>query len=300
MKSYFSTNRVLAWTIASVAVVSVFFACKKDVTKDDVVNNLPDNSAFAAAQHQTVVSSMYADLYETVSTEAVSQGLDKAARVGNVPNDLAKDPVSCPSTELLDATDNKWPKRVVIDFGTSCLDRFGVYRSGVLNVTFSGPLFNAASTVTVEPSNFKRNGIPVEGKYIITNATWSATAGVAYTAEVVNGKVKLADTLVVNYISKRTVKQTAGGETPANAADDVYSVTGTETLSYEKGGLIPDVTASFETQTPIVKQWICPRPSQGKLKVTVNRITGVIDYGNGKCDDPITITIGGKAKQLNP
>lgn len=302
MKSYFSTNRVLAWTFTSVAVVTIFFACKKEVTTDTAPNNQSDNNTIAASQHEAAASAMYSGLFETVAEVAITQGLFTARKADNVNNALANTAsTSCPVAELQDVTSpDKWPKKVVIDFGTSCLDRYGVYRSGILNVTFSGPLFNPASIILVEPVGYKLNGKSVEGRFTISGVSYSATTGIQYTTELTNGKVTLSDTIVINYASKKTIKQTAGFDpvTPLlNPSDDVFTVEGTASISYEKGPVI-GVTATFSTQEALVKIFDCQHFVKGKLKVEFDKVTGVIDYGNGKCTDPITITVGDKTKEI--
>lgn len=300
MKSYFSTNRVLAWTITGVAIATIFFACKKEVTTDTAPNNDTDNKTIGVVQHEAVVSAMFNDWFETVGTVGIEQGMFTGRQANPKGTDMADMP-SCPSSELLDGTSpNTWPKRVVIDFGTSCLDRFGVYRSGILNVTFSGPLFNPGSTITVEPSDYKLNGKAITGRFVISNASFSTTTGMQYTTEIIGGKVTLADTLVVNYASKKTVKQIEGfeiGQPFQNLSNDVYSVTGTASLSYEKGPATGS-TATFTTEEALIKKWACQYISKGKLKVDFNNLSGVIDYGNGDCDEKATITVGDKAKEI--
>lgn len=303
MKSYFSTNRVLAWTITGVAIATIFFACKKEVTTDTAPNNEADNNTIGAVTHEAIVSAMYGDWFETVASAGIDLGMFPArqAKPGNT--DMADAPV-CPSTELLDGTGTTWPKRVVIDFGESCMDRYGTYRSGVLKVTFTGPLFNPASTIEIEAFDYKLNGKPVAGHLVISNASFSLTTGMQYTAELTNGKINLADSLVINYASKRTIKQTEGFEIDRpfqNQSDDVYSIDGTASLSYEKGPAT-GITATFATDGALIKKWACQYISKGKLKVDFNNIAGVIDYGEGDCDDVATITVGDKAKEikLNP
>ena len=301
MKSYFSTNRVLAWTITSVAVATIFFACKKEVTTDTAPNNEKDNNTLEVAQHEAAASAMYSDLFETVAVVAISQGLDNARQANPGNNQWADVPApSCPVAELLDATGDVWPKRVDIDFGESCLDRFGTYRSGILHVTFSGPLFNPASTVVVEPENYKLNGHPVEGHFTISGVSYDTTTGIQYTTELTGGKITLSDSVIITYYSKKTIKQIEGVDkiqVLKNPSDDVFSLEGTASLAYEKGA-ITGITATFTTQEPLIKKWSCQHISQGKLKVDFDEVTGVIDYGNGVCDDDATITVGDKAKDI--
>lgn len=302
MKSYFSTNRVLAWTFAGIAVTAVFFACKKEVTTDTAPNNQMDNNTIAAVQHEAVASAMYADIFGTVSEASISQGTAiPGARQAQPANNLATTP-SCPFVELLDATGDSWPKRVKIDFGTSCLDNYGNFRSGVLNVVFNGPLFSGTSSVVVTPSNYKINNKAVGGTLTISNATYTKTTGIRYTMEVADGTVQLGDTITVKYNTKRTVVQTEGFDVnpPIRIPiDDVFSITGTASLSYTKGGPA-DQVANFSTIDPLIKKWSCEHVSKGKLKVELKNVTGVIEYtdANVSCSGTATITVGDKSKEI--
>ncbi|PSL49763.1 hypothetical protein CLV51_1011099 [Chitinophaga niastensis] len=292
MKSYFSTNRVLAWTIGSVVVATLFFACKKQVTTDTAPNNESDNTTFTAAAHEVKVSGIYSDLFQTVSTVAVSQGV---ARQGSSSKDMAANP-SCPSAEL-DITSNTWPKHLKVDFGPSCADAFGTYRSGVWNITLDGPLRKAGSTFTVSLSNYKVDGIPVEGTVTIRILSYNTTDGIQFSSEVTGGRVSFSDSLIVDYVSKRTFKQIEGGATPDIPSNAGFSVDGTATLTYEKGAPAGTVI-TFTTLTSLIKRWSCGHIVQGQLKIDFNNISGVIDYGDGKCDSIATIKIGDKVKEI--
>lgn len=299
MKSYFSTNRVLAWTITGVAVATIFFACKKEVTTDTAPNNESDNKTIGVVQHEAAASAMYGDLFETAVTIGITQGMN--GRQATPGTSMADVPVpSCPSADLLDGTGTTWPKRVVIDFGESCLNSYGAYRSGKLNVIFNGLLFRPGSTIVIETSNYKVNGKAVEGRLVISNASYSPATGIQYTTELTRGKVTLNDSTVVNYTSKKTVKQIDGFDLQVPFTDpsnDVFSIDGTATISYVQGP-VTGATATFTTVESLIKAWKCQWISKGKLKVDFNNVTGVINYGDGLCDSKATITVGDKAKEI--
>lgn len=302
MKSYFSTNRVLAWTITGVAVATIFFACKKQVTTDTAPNNQTDNNTLTVTQHETVAASMYADLFDETAKAAVLQGLDKAGARQATPGSTANaDAPGCPSLELLDGTGTTWPKHVRIDYGTSCQDRFGVFRSGVINIIFNGPMFNAGATTVIETDgNYKRNGIGINGRLAISGVTWDNTKGLQYTTDLTRGKLSLSDSVIIDYISHKTVKQIAGVDQVGaliNPSDDVYSIEGNASITYEKGPLV-GVPATFTTVEALIKRWDCQYISKGKLQIAFNKITGVLDYGDGKCDNDATITVGDKTKAI--
>jgi hypothetical protein len=76
--------------------------------------------------------------------------------------------------------------------------------------------------------------------------------------------------------------------------DDVYERTVYAKTTYANGK-----TVIKETLTPLVKAVSCPWISNGKLQVTVNTTTLVVDYGtpnNGGCDNKATLTWPGGQK----
>ncbi|MBC9931189.1 hypothetical protein [Chitinophaga qingshengii] len=288
MKSYFSTNRVLAVTIAAVAVATLFFACKKEVTNDAATNNEHDNSTLVVASHEAQMQGIYGDLFETAAIAAVSHNV-----AGNVrKSDYADyaDITDCPSIIISSADPGVWPKQLSIDYGDACRDNYGVTRSGKVYISFSGFLFATGTRVEITLDGYKYNGIPVAGKNVISGISYNTTTGVQYTSDITDGLVTYADSLIVGYNSKKTVKQTAGAGT-ATPNDNVYSIEGTAAIKYVKGG--PAGSADISTQTPLIKKGDCKWISQGQLKVAYNSLTAIIDYGNGICDANATITING-------
>lgn len=288
MKSYFSTNRVLAVTIAAVAVATLFFACKKEVTTDTVTNNENDNNTLIVASHEAQVQGIYGDLFETAAIVAVDQNVAGNVRKADYA-DYAN-VASCPSVLISSADPTVWPKQLTVDYGDACRDNYGVTRSGKVKINLTGFLFNNNTRIDIELDGYKYNGIPVAGKNTINNINYNATTGIQYTSEITGGRVSFADTLIVGYTSKKTVKQTAGAGTPT-PNDNVYSIEGNASIAYEKGG--PAGNADITTHTPLIKATACKWLAQGQLKVAYGSLSAIIDYGNGVCDDKATITING-------
>lgn len=296
MKSYFSTNRVLAWTIATVAIATLFFACKKEVTTDTAAANENDNNTMMVASHEAQANAIYGDLFETMAVIALDQNVVKPDVRKADFTDYANT-ASCPSILISSSDPALWPKQIIVDYGDACRDNFGITRSGKVYINITGLLFAQGTKVGIHLENYKRNGIPVAGTDSIYNITYSAATGVQYTTEVTGGRVSFSDTLILGYTSKKTVKQTAGAGTP-QLDDNVYSVEGNAAIAYEKGG--PAGSATIATQTPLIKASNCAHVSQGQLQVAFSSITAVIDYGNGICDDKATITVNGdKVKEIN-
>lgn len=274
MKSYFSTNRVLAAAILGIAVVTLFFACKKDNNGDDApIIDEQDNTTIAAASHEGVSDALYNDLFETASSVIVTEGLEARTSENE----------ACLPTSLIDnVAPDVWPKTIKIDFGTACADGHGRVRSGILWVKLSKPLTQQNATVVIRLDNYKVNNIKLEGIDSITNL--SGTNGkLKYSTVITGGKVT-KDTISWNYSCDKTITREDAG---------VYSVEGTATLTYPNGNV-----AKVTTVAPLIKSLSCAWIEKGQARIELNNHTGIIDYGNGVCDSLASITVGDKHKEI--
>ncbi|NIG52861.1 hypothetical protein [Chitinophaga sp. Cy-1792] len=310
MKSYFSTNRVLAWAFTGILTTGLFFACKKDNNNNSsttnpptnpVGNNQTDNQVILAGSHETQVNAIYADVFASVSSASSGQGLDSnTARIA-VGDKSLQASGSCPEVSMDTYSAGVWPRTVTINYGTSCSSNsFIGVRGGIVNATFSAPLWSGNATVTVTFSNYTVNGYPVSGTVTYSGISYHATAdgGLTYTQKITDGKVKLNDTTYIVYNTTKTVKQIAGGKTPVNPGDDVFSVTGNGTISSANAAGTVAYSAALSTPVALVKAWNCQYISKGQLQIVIGTVTGTIDYGDGTCDNKATITVGDKVKDI--
>ncbi|SHL79645.1 hypothetical protein SAMN05444266_10520 [Chitinophaga jiangningensis] len=301
MKSYFCTNRVLAWTFTGIAITALFFACKKDAAKntDPVVAEQSDKQVMAGAAYQAEVDLYYSDIFDAVSAGAAQQIPDPSARrsEGN-PALLTTPSPSCPSAYIEGGL--TWPITVNIDFGTSCSNSLNNrVRGGKIIAVFSGYLTTPGTTVKVTLQNFTINGKPVSGNilYTVTGYNKEPNGGISFTQKITDGTVKLNDSIIAVYNHTKTVKQTNGGSTIANPGDDEYDTEGTGTLVYKHTNGT-NVSISISTPVKLHTSWNCQWIRSGQLKLVTEMVAGTIDYGAGDCDNKATVTVGDKMKEI--
>ncbi|MBV7531716.1 hypothetical protein [Chitinophaga sp. sic0106] len=299
MKSYFCTNRVLAWTFTGISITALFFACKKDAAKntDPVVAEQSDKQVMAGAGYQAEVDLYYSDIFDAVAAGAAQQIPDPSARLS------AGDPAlqtssSCPevSVEGIGA----WPITVKFDFGTSCANNLNNrVRGGKISAVFSGFLTTPGTTVKVSLQNFTINGKPITGEilYTVTGFNKEVKGGISFTQKITDGTVKLNDSITAVYNHTKTVKQTNGGNTVANPGDDEYDTEGTGTLVYKHTNGTT-VSIAVSTPKPLHTSWNCQWVRSGQLKLVTEMVSGTIDYGTGDCDNKATVTVGDKVKEI--
>lgn len=194
---------------------------------------------------------------------------------------------SCPAITM-DPVTSSFPKTFIVDFGEGCTSN-NIVRKGKLKITFSNVITETGSKMTIERINYYVNGNKAEGTVVYENTTVSSNVP-QWTRTINDGK--FTDTKNEVYLNSgtHTIKQTAGVSTP-ELGDNSYEMTGgTHTVSKQNGA-----TITLTVLESLVKNYSCDYVSKGKLKVESNFLNGVIDYGNGECDNKAIYTQNGIA-----
>jgi hypothetical protein len=271
-------------TYATVCLGLVFTACKK---KD---KELADSDT-SIAEEQSVTATLSNEMADIADEATDKSNTDISGLRINDANDLS---VSQCATFTRYNKDSTNVDTVIVDFGTGtsiCKD--GKIRSGVLTIIYTGGTkykkFNSNATITT--SNYTVNGHLFVGTKTIQNITQAG--GNLKFSIVVNGTITRKNGAVLTYTANRTREWIAGAATK-DRSDDVIQVTGSETATNTTTGKVWTATVL----SPLVRKFTanCKKHFvQGVVEVTITgKPNRVIDYGNGICDNIITVTINGK------
>jgi hypothetical protein len=89
------------------------------------------------------------------------------------------------------------------------------------------------------------------------------------------------------------MKQVEGNGTPLFPIDDVYQFTGGKRGENANG---KKWTANIVK--PLVKAFTCQWISAGAIEIRVNDTVGVLDFGNGVCDNSAMVTVNGVSRVI--
>lgn len=182
---------------------------------------------------------------------------------------------------------NTFPKTITIDFGNGCTSIDGIGRKGKINITLSNYVHIPGATAIMSFDNYYTNGFKVEGTITWTNT--STANGTSWTRQITNGKViEPLSGYYWTHEGTKNITQTAGGDTPTNLLDDVYSVTGNHTVTNPAGK-----SRTVTILEALEKKTTCHNVSKGKMKIQGPNHFAILDYGDGTCDNTVTITIDG-------
>lgn len=183
---------------------------------------------------------------------------------------------------------NSFPKSIIIDFGTGTTSSNGIERKGRILIKLSDMVRKNGSTAIILFDNYFVNGYKKEGTITWTNTNTATAKG--WQRKTTNGKTTAPDGEYWLFEGVRDAVQIAGAATPNTLLDDIFLITGNQTVTNALG----KTRNCFITEA-LEKKLACENITAGKLRVEASNHTAVIDFGSGTCDNLATISIDGKA-----
>jgi hypothetical protein len=195
----------------------------------------------------------------------------------------------CFTVTVVPQTPGVFPKTVTINFGAGCLGRDGKLRKGKIITVFTGKMKIPGSKATTTFDGYKVDSVTVKGTHEVTNNSLSNNN--IFTTKVIEGKLIWDSGRWVTWSSIRTVVQLEGNGTPNWPIDDVFSITGAGRGENNRGK-----SWAHEVIEPLIKKFTCRWISKGVLRIRFNNTNGILNFGNGECDNKATLTINGNVK----
>lgn len=260
------------------ALTFIIYSC----TKDNSPGSNTDNNTQSASDN-SFAESTNSDVFN-ISAQSEDNGI-----AGNYADSSFSFILSPCATVSIDNIST--PHKLIVDFGASnCLCYDGKYRRGKVLVSYTGLYRDSASTHTITFDNYYVNDYKVEGTHTIVNNGHNAAGNLTFS---VNINSTITDTAgnKLTYTSVRTREWVAGESTSGlfKWTDDVYSITGTAS------GTSFDGTQFTSTITsPLIVALNCRWIEKGIVEFTPSgKLKRTIDFGNGDCDNKITVSIAG-------
>jgi hypothetical protein len=288
----------LANLTAFIFVISLS-SCKKDdsgLANSNATNAaaMTDSSTVADNAYYDVLNNAFVGVSDNSSVFSAAQ-LHSGKTVTMSKETLGSGHLGCAIYTIDDSIPGEYPKTLTLDFGSGCTSADGITRSGVLVYLFNNPIYTPGATASVTFTNYMVNGYGIHGQYTITNNS-SETNGISYITTVTNGIITYPDASNYHYTHNKTYTMTGGSNTPADISDDVYTLTGTSSLSDGAGNSLL-LTATADS--PLVLAVSCRNISKGVLSFVYNQnIKGSIDFGDGTCDKSAILYVGNQQTNI--
>jgi hypothetical protein len=305
MKNLFGLKGVSTLLIAFVLVLT---SCKKD------------ESALSATDSQNVNSESATDSYNDDSQDMASLAVNnvdatqfEGGRVGGrtdgngdvvavIPWQTLDDRLKCAAITIVRTnTKGTTPAgTITIDFDTNptCEDLRKVKRKGKISIEYFGARFSVDSYIKITFKEYYRNGVKVEGVLTLTIMESTTQGFPKYTVNITGGKITFADGTKVS----RNQNFIREWQRNANPALDKWAIlVGSEASGKTKTdkdySMIVTKDIIFSRACVISNQVFIP-VSGTKTFIVDKKITYLVDYGTGNCDNDIIVSVGGASKTI--
>lgn len=268
-----------------VLALTFFMACKKD----KATTTLADEAGYA---NDNAKLEQNFDDVQTIADQAAENG----SLVGYRSSDptVTSDPTILSGCATITHDTISIPHVLTIDFGpTNCMCNDGRYRRGQIIVTYNGHYRDSGYVHTITFNNYFVNDNQITGTKSVTNMGHN-NLGQSYYNITVNGGIILANSAgTISWTSTR-VRTWIAGENTIVRNDDVYSISGTSTVTRANNS-----TFSLNITSPLIKALNCNWIEQGTVQITPpNNVLHTLDYGNGNCDNHATMTVNGNTYNI--
>lgn len=272
-----TSNLVVAFVATSLA--AGFTSCKKtdSASKDEI------ETTIEMSTNQAISDNLTEDANDIFLEAATDKGLSGTGAKPLEPFE-SMEILGCANVTITPLIG--FPKMIVINFGSGCTSPNNIIRKGIINIILSDSLRRTGSTAVLTFDNYFVNGFKKEGAITWTNNSTAAVKG--WQRKIENGKITTPAGRFWMHSGIKNVVQTAGYNTAWNLLDDVFSITGSSSVTNAN-----NVTRTSEILEALQKKVICENISKGSIKLNGPKHNAIIDFGNGDCDKVATISIDG-------
>lgn len=266
--------------LLALACILLLNACSEDVTTPSEIESQMDDATAEAYTDfaEDDVNEMVIDLLDDLRFDEIRG----AANIESKRFRPFAGRRSCAEIEL-DILNGS----LIIDFGEGCESSDGVTRSGKILISFTDARHIAGAVVTTTFENYTVNGNQVEGTRTLTNISNETEGQRAFEIKTENGKITFEDGTFRTFSGSKTKVW----ELEESTEEVTLTVTGESSGTNREG---QDFSKTITE--PIVFKRSC-RTVGVKVAVSGERTllkggeTYVINYGDGSCDNVVTLTL---------
>jgi hypothetical protein len=290
------------------AVIFTFlitFSCKKESNPSGLTPQEEEQASVASSQSDAESEAVFNDVFDNVLGVNNDVGLAGVGVFGRVAqsgtsNDILRTE-ACFTVSISRFSSNEpFPLRIVVDFGTGCTGRDGHTRYGKIITEYTGRLIVPGKSATTTFDHFRYDSISVEGTHKLTN---TGTALIRqFTVEVSGARLTMPNGNYSQWNNHRIITQVEGLITPELPLDDTFTITG-----YSSGEIRTNIFATTWESTitePLRKRFVCHWISKGVVKVIRKNLSAdskwvvTLNYGSGDCDNKAVLIINNIEHQI--
>lgn len=184
---------------------------------------------------------------------------------------------------------------ITLDFGTNnCQGDDGVFRKGVLKITFEDNPFDQGSIHTISAINYGSNNYVYNGTRSVTYQGFNSDNNPYSTLSSTLTIDKPNNGGTIKWNSQRT-RTWVEGFGNFNPFDNEFAITGTA-----NGTTANNIAFNLNIAQALLVKANCNNIVAGELTISSpNFNTRTLNYGNGTCDNQATISVNGSSRVIS-
>ena len=287
MKTFKSLFVLKAASTLAIALVLILASCNK-TNEVSSLSSVDSQSLSTEAATDAKV-----DEVNDIATSALNTNDAAGGRVED-----RDDRLDC-ATVTKDPSNTKEAGKITLTFKSDCKDEDGDTRSGKIIITWSGGRwFIPGSVHTITLEEYSVNGVSISGTRTVTNVS-NATSPLTWNI-VGSHKSTWSDGTTASREVKRTRQWVRSSVSPK---EDKWIISQTDpSVAAASGTNRNGKNYSVKITTPLQYFASCGRkvhiPVIGVKVVTTDSKEYTVDYGDGTCDNQVTVTINGASKTI--
>jgi hypothetical protein len=283
-------KKLTSITLFIFSISWILYACQKEsVTTEDPATATETAASKISTEADTEAEAIFDGIFDDAMGVNTEVGLGGTGIFGRLE--------ACPTVTVTHPNaPAPFPVRIVLDFGTGCVANDGHFRKGKIIHVYTNRLINPGAVAETSFDGFYFDSIKVEGAHRIKNTT-TVTSGPQYQINVTNGKLTRPNGNFTSWNSEKVRTQIEGMLTPILPMDDVFKITGAARGSNRRDTTV--IAWNATVVEPLIRRNNCRWIVKGTVRAvrentnTGERWAGLINYGNGTCDNAATVTING-------
>ena len=276
----------------TIAIVLLLVSCHQNDFTNAVLAHIQSEAVSDSYQSETVDISALAvnNTTETLSGGRYGESSREVKGLGDI-DDRFKCAVVTHSKDP-NSTVEKPIGKITIDFGAGCTDARGKTRKGIIIVNYIGKRFMPGAVMKLTVQDFYKNDAKVEGTLTMTNISPSQQDYPKFQI-VVSGKMIFPD----GREATREQAMTREWQRADNPSNDKWVTDGGSSGTNKNGkNYEMKITSSLIHSRACEISGKVFLPVKGIKTLTVDGKVITIDYGDGSCDNTVTVTVNGKSK----
>tara|TARA_R110000850_G_scaffold203228_1_gene329463 strand:- start:72787 stop:73617 length:831 start_codon:yes stop_codon:yes gene_type:complete len=250
----------------------LFFSCSEDDTTDETINETPEFS-----QEDTQRAAQVDQVFEgTLNIMETAYAEEEEGRANSF----------FPPCAVLTISQQGENFELIIDFGDGCTLPNGAFVTGTVLLTY-GPIQNNTRIIDYVFEEYTYNEHPVSGggqiERLFENQNGNPQSTVNETIT-----VGFPDSSITATRTGFRVAEWVEGVGSGTWFDNVFHITGNWDTVFSNG-----FNRAGEVMETLVKKANCAIFVSGSIDITQDGLSATLDYGDGTCDNIVTLIING-------